>query len=284
MPPNRPPIPKTADTASPALRRWLEHLEDGSHMLTNSVKRLYDGESFIEDYLSGQAGIEFHIGIRSRGANQDTDYFLIRSWVRVSCQEHVSHKSVRGHAVAQSAIAKPTGVREVKDCLTLSKIGHVKPPVLICIGQIGENGEGIPLTRLNGVERLEPFQSRSVFGGHVPSIRVTRPLNRVGHDGELNISDNFPFLWLDSVKEAEGQLPGKIVQRGTETVNSVPDNQAPVWRDLYDALNAPYDHPIFSVVLSPDRNHFWIGITGFFNLSSQSVDVAYRMFELCPGV
>lgn len=78
-------------------------------------------------------------------------------------------------------------------------------------------------------------------------------------------------------------MPSQMIESAAQIVNSIADEQWPMVFDLYDALNAINDRPILTVVLSPERDRFWITGSGFENLGPKLVDVHHRPFLLRPA-
>jgi hypothetical protein len=133
------------------------------------------------------------------------------------------------------------------------------------------------------VERLETCELVGVSGVHVFPVDMGGPVVFVRNDRELDMPDYLSIRRRDAVEMTYRQLPGKVVQGASQVVQRIPNDQAPVVADLYEAVN-PVDHgPLVWLILSPQRDTFRVAFASFSYFGSKLIEVPFRPFELCPA-
>ena len=136
------------------------------------------------------------------------------------------------------------------------------------------------------LERLEVFDLIGVDTVHPLMDTTVLPFLFVGNDWKVdhlqNVLQNVSVRGFDAFEMAQGELPTQMIQGATKVVRRVPDDEPPVVGDIYDVANSNDDAPLFSLVLSPERDRTTVGVNSL-NLDPEGFYVRFSAFELCPG-
>lgn len=264
------------------LLRWRELSKNRHYANAEPVECFEEIPSFSDAYKRGEAGLEIHIRVRPLGRDVNARYFIanlqrVRRLGRDDADTPVLFNN-RRNTVDKVEVVRPN----VTDLMG-HRINKFKYPVLIRVRDFAEAIEEVLTDESRGgIERLELFEFIGVGRQHEFPVRRRKPFGFVVHDGELDFP-GLRFRGRDTVKIAQGQLPCEVVERGSEVVNRVSDDQAPVVAHLYEAVHAINNCPLISLELSPEGHDCRVTITGVRYFSEEITDVVTRAVKLRPA-
>lgn len=271
-----------------------ESLDDLPDAFRYGVQKSQYVEAFPKLYKDGKAGFELHLRIRSGDNDGDAQYFIarLRRIARHGMNVIGDHPSghISPYVTGRELAINGHGVAPMKSGFVHGAYSQVNGPVLIDIIdtiESAEHGEGMVVSGVllgagHKVERLEVLELSGVVGAHEFPILPAIPLVDVEDDGELNFFD-FPFAGrLDRVEVLQGKLPSDVIERTPEIMCSISHEQTPILARLHDALNAPYDRPLFRLIFPAKGNGY--SVCGLFNPSvvPQGFDMYSRAIEFRP--
>jgi hypothetical protein len=131
------------------------------------------------------------------------------------------------------------------------------------------------------IERLELFEFVGVSGIHVFPINVTIPIGFAMDNGKLNFLNDLSQGWHYAIEMSQRELPCEVIEGAPEIVNGVPYNQAPLVRDMFDALNADHDSAPFRLILFSQGEKLVLR-TRVLDFSPKFVDVHFCTGDLGP--
>jgi hypothetical protein len=129
------------------------------------------------------------------------------------------------------------------------EISQQDVPVLVSIGEITESGEWVNCSPILSRERLERFDDlRGVWVDITERASdVAIPLILPIEDGELDLFGVVLGRLAPEVNAGEGK--DQSIQRASDIVNDVSDQEAPVRRDILEARYCRYIASFFQIVL-----------------------------------
>lgn len=267
------------------LAAWLEPVQNGSYVLTKPVQQGDDWSRFAHRYPAGQAGIDFHVGIRPSGSDEYAEYFGIRAQGAArGFVERDPVTSAGGRVSANQRHAVTVPIRPVCErCLVRGDHYDMQPPVLVYVGHSNQPRQGMELQLLSAVPsaiRLKKLHLVEIDRANVLKKAMAGDLLEFSDLRELDVlglSDG-----RDPAQVNNGELIHEVVKGGAEVLNGVPEDEWPILADLYHAVNAVDHGPLFRVEIPPKGDQVRVWSPGFFDLPAQSVDMFFRSVKLRP--
>jgi hypothetical protein len=267
------------------LAAWLEGGENGGYVLSEGIQHGEDWAELPGRYHRGKAGIDFHVGIRPRGDDWYSEYFIIRTQATSEWSEKPVHLAL---SVEQGlAIAKDRVVEELP-FLRGGGDQEMQPPVFVGIGKFNQAREWMAhplLNRVPSMVRLERLQAVDVNRTNERQILVSGRGELLGLTRIGELDEGALFLEGLVPKMNKGELPHQVIQGLPKVLNSVPEDQWPLVADLYKAIDAIDNGPIFVVILPPkgDRNRLRVWGRGVLdNRGPKCIDMLFRPVKLGP--
>jgi hypothetical protein len=253
----------------------VEFPEDCGYVLRHPFQYGHHWSQPARAYKAGKAHIEINIGVRPRGLHEYAEHYVIR--VRAAPRGDVLDRGT--HAAgsgAQGGNAVPALLGPVCErCLMGNRYQQLKPLVLVGIGQAGEFGEGMKLTPVESLIRLERLEALDVGLPDVPEVPVAPEVLQSPDHGELDIHGLGPGG--GPAEAGDRQLPHQMVKGTPQIVDGIPEDEWPLVSDLYHVVNAVDHGPLICFVLPAKGDQIRIWSAGFFDLGPKQVDVSYRV-------
>lgn len=269
------------------LAAWLEGGQNGAYILPEPVEHWDNWTQFARDYLAGKAGWDFHVGIRANNTDGYAKYFVVRA--RVAGKVQVPGRlRLPGDSEAEHglAVAVDRGVREVPSEDGVDQ--QVQSPVLVDVGefdQLGQRMEFALLALVPSVIRLKAFQSVEMGRPNVFEETVTGDLLQLSDIGKLDLLRL--GLRRHSAEADDGELVHEVVERRSEVLNGVPEDQRPLVIDLYESVGAVDDSPLWWLVLATKGNRNGVRVcrvASQTNGSAKDANVGFRPVKLRPRI
>lgn len=270
---------------APEAETGQERLKQSQYLLGpigKGIECFNNVPSFAHRYISGEAGLEVYIRIRPTRDDGNARHFIARI-----CRK-AAHSDLNA-SVHWVALMERIDALRGEAFKSRGNVCQMNAPVLIDVVDAVEPAEdfkGMTNAFSSGlrpkIERLEAFELISIGAVHPLIMDTVSPFAFFDDDREMDAFNNCSIGGFDAVEMTQSQLPGQVVEGAADIMNSVSNNETPVIRDIYHALNADNDSPIFRLVLAPERDRATISIN-FLDLDLQRVYVRFSTFELSPG-